>query len=76
VLDGLDDEVINKITHTNAMRLYHFNPFATRPPAQSTVAALRAEAPDVDVVTRVGRHADERDIAQWRAMTGAAVAAK
>jgi hypothetical protein len=34
------------------------------------VGALRAEAADVDTVTRVGRPADERDIKTWRKMTG------
>ena len=43
------------------MRHYHFDPFATRPKEQCTVAALRAESPDVDTVTRVGRLATERD---------------
>jgi hypothetical protein len=36
------------------------------------VEALRAEAADVDTVTRVGRRADERDVETWRKMTGTA----
>jgi hypothetical protein len=36
------------------------------------VGALRAEASDVDTVTRVGRPADERDVKTWRKMTGTA----
>jgi hypothetical protein len=57
------------------MRHYRFDPFATRPREQCTVAALRAEASDVDTVTHVGRAADETDIAAWKAMTGAAAKA-
>jgi predicted TIM-barrel fold metal-dependent hydrolase len=61
VMDPLTDVQVAKITHENAMRHYHFDPFATRPKEQCTVAALRAESPDVDPVTRVGRLATERD---------------
>ena len=61
VMAPLTDEQVAKITHENAMRHYHFDPFATRPKEQCTVAALRAESPDVDTVTRVGRLATERD---------------
>ncbi len=43
------------------MAHYSFDPFAHRPKEQCTVAALRAESPDVDTVTRVGRLATERD---------------
>jgi predicted TIM-barrel fold metal-dependent hydrolase len=66
---GIDDATVNQITHENAMKHYKFDPFAVRSREQSTVGVLRAEAPDVDVVTRVGRAADERDLAQWNAMT-------
>ena len=62
---------IDAISHGNAMRHYHFDPFAHRPREQCTVAALRAESPDVDVVTRVGRAADERDLAEWQRITSA-----
>lgn len=68
-LAGCSDDVINKITHENAMMHYHFDPFATRPRELCTAKALRAESPDVDVVTRVGRPADERDIESWRQIT-------
>jgi hypothetical protein len=60
------DELVAKLTHENAMRHYHFDPFATRPREQATVAALRAEATDVDTVTRLGRKADERDAQFFR----------
>jgi uncharacterized protein with FMN-binding domain len=37
------------------MRVFQFDPFAHRPKEQCTVAALRAQSPDVDVVTRSPR---------------------
>ena len=70
-LDGLAEDEINAISHGNAMHHYHFDPFAHRPREQCTVAALRAESPDVDVVTRVGRAADARDLAEWQRITSA-----
>ncbi len=69
LFDGLPEDVVAKITHKNAMRHYQFDPFAHRPPEKCTAAALRAESPDVDVVTRVGRPADERDLAIWKSIT-------
>ncbi len=66
LFDGVPEDVVAKITHRNAMRHYQFDPFAHRPPQQCTAAALRAESPDVDVVTRVGRPADERDAEFWK----------
>ena len=57
------------------MRHYQFDPFAIRPREQCTVAALRAEATDVDTVTHVGRLADETDMAAWKKMTSAAARA-
>ena len=51
-------------------RLADVDTFAHRPKEKCTAAALRAESPDVDVVTRVGRLASERDIESWRALTG------
>jgi predicted TIM-barrel fold metal-dependent hydrolase len=47
-LDGVSDADVNKITHENAIRLFHYDPFSVRPREQCTVAALRAEATDVD----------------------------
>ena len=72
LLADVDPTVVAKVTHENAMRHYRFDPFATRPKERCTAAALRAEAPDVDVVTRVGRRADERDLRAWRRLTGQA----
>ena len=45
-LEGLSDEVVNKFTHENAIRIYQFDPFAFRPKEQCTVGALRAEVND------------------------------
>lgn len=75
LLDGLAPGTIRDITHANAMRHFRFDPFAVRPRAQCTAAALRAEASDVDTVTHVGRRADARDVAAWKTMTGAAARA-
>lgn len=51
-LTGIPDDEIDKITHLNAMRHFHFDPFAHRPREKCTVGALRAEAIDVDVTLR------------------------
>ena len=75
VMSHLSDEQINKITHENAMRHYQFDPFSVRERRACTAAALRAESPDVDVVTRVGRHADQRDLEVFRRISGAAAKA-
>ena len=48
-LQGVPEEDVNKITHQNAMRIFRFDPFKHRAPEQCTVAALRAEAADVDL---------------------------
>ena len=68
-LGGCSDEVVNKITHENAMAHYQFDPFKFRSREQCTAKALRAESPDVDVITRVGRPASDRDIESWRQLT-------
>jgi hypothetical protein len=65
---ALSDEQINKITHENAMRHFSFDPFAIRPREKSTVRALRAEATDVDTVTRVGRAPDQSDRDYFRSL--------
>jgi predicted TIM-barrel fold metal-dependent hydrolase len=46
---GLTDQQIDKITHANAMRLFSYDPFATRPRELCTVGALRKEAAGRDV---------------------------
>ena len=68
-LAGLDEALIHKITHENAMKIYGFDPFATRERERCTAGALRAESPDVDVVTRVGRLSSDRDLEAWRELT-------
>jgi hypothetical protein len=69
---SLDEGVVDKITHGNAMHHFSFDPFATRPRERCTVAALRAEATDVDTVTRVGRPPDESDRDYFKNLSGAA----
>jgi hypothetical protein len=48
-LAGVIKDDIDRITHLNAMRHFRFEPFTHRPPERCTVAALRAEATDVDL---------------------------
>ena len=45
VMAPLTDEQVAKITHENAMRHYQFDPFATRPKEQCTVAACGPSRP-------------------------------
>ncbi len=59
-LADVDDSQINKITHENAMRLFQYDPYAIRPREKCTVAALRAEASDVDTA-QVSRLKNKRD---------------
>jgi predicted TIM-barrel fold metal-dependent hydrolase len=55
-LQGVPDDEVNKITHLNAMKLYHYHPFATRARETCTVGALKAEATDVDIsIQSMGR---------------------
>jgi hypothetical protein len=65
----LPDRLINKITHENAMKAYSFDPFAHIPKDHATAGYLRGQAADVDVVTRVGREASQRDLDAWARMT-------
>ncbi|HML00249.1 MAG TPA: amidohydrolase family protein [Acidimicrobiales bacterium] len=51
-LAGVPGADVDKITHQNAMRIFSYDPFAVRPREQCTVAALRAQAADVDVWLR------------------------
>jgi len=69
LLDGLEPGVVSRLTHENAMRHFQFDPFATRARELCTARALRAEAGDVDTVTRSGRPADDRDLAAWSRLT-------
>jgi predicted TIM-barrel fold metal-dependent hydrolase len=47
--DGVPDDEVDKITHANALRHFRLDAFAHRPRELCTVAALRAEAHDVDL---------------------------
>ena len=76
LLADVEPGVVDQLTYRNAMRLFQFDPFATRPHARCTVGALRGEVGDVDTVTRVGRPADDTDVAAWRQMTSAAASAR
>ncbi|MEO3760172.1 amidohydrolase family protein [Mycobacterium sp. B14F4] len=55
-LGGVSDEEVDKITHLNAMRHFHYDPFAHIPREEATVGALRREAADWDVTIRSVRH--------------------
>jgi hypothetical protein len=72
----LDDVVINKITHANAMAAYSFDPFRHIPQEDARAGQLRAQATDVDVVTHVGRQASQRDRDAWTRMTQFALQAQ
>jgi len=53
-LKGIPDPEIDKITHLNAMKHFHFDPFAHIPRQECTVGALRSLAGDVDLTPLVG----------------------
>ncbi len=48
-LAGVPEDEIHKMTHRNAIELFRLDAFGRRPPEKCTVAALRAESPDVDL---------------------------
>jgi predicted TIM-barrel fold metal-dependent hydrolase len=48
-LSGVPDHEIDLMTHLNAMKFFHYDPFSVIPREQATVGALRARAGDVDV---------------------------
>lgn len=48
-LDGLDPDIVEAVTHANALRFFGFDPFAHRAPGLCTAGALRAEAAGVNV---------------------------
>jgi hypothetical protein len=57
---NVPDAEINRITHENAMQCFSFDPFKYRPKQKATVAALRAEATDVDTsIKSMGRRKAE-----------------
>lgn len=70
--DGVPDEDINKITHENAMKLFHFDPYPVRPRERCTVGALREEARDHDVSLKsIGRRATVSTVETFTAFTDA-----
>jgi predicted TIM-barrel fold metal-dependent hydrolase len=66
----LPEDVIAKITHENAMRLFRYDPFAHRPKESCTVGALRAEATDVDVAPRTMNRTKSVDAAELLTLAG------
>jgi hypothetical protein len=62
-LNGLPQEDVAKITHRNAMRIFHFDPFPIRPRERCTAGALRSEVPDHDVsIVSKGLHRHETSV--------------
>ena len=53
--DDVPDDEVRKITHENAMRHFQYDPFVDIPKEECRVAALRAQATDVDVTPRSQR---------------------
>jgi len=68
----LPDAEIDAITHENAMRLFSYDPFAIRPKATSTVAALRSEVVGHDVEIR----SSGQPVATGERVTAASIQAK
>ncbi len=66
-LDGVSDEDINKMTHENAIREFRLDSFSHRTREQCTVAALRAEAGDVDLSLK--SHGGKAPVAEVRPVT-------
>jgi hypothetical protein len=64
---GCTDTEMDQITWGNMGRFYDYDPFARVPREQANVAALRAQALDVDTVIRPK--------AEWRALAEAKAAA-
>jgi predicted TIM-barrel fold metal-dependent hydrolase len=52
-IDGLSDDLVDRITHLNALRHYRYD--LPGPREECTVGALRARATDVDVAPRSAR---------------------
>jgi hypothetical protein len=48
-LDRIPDAEVGAITHLNALRLFHYDPFSVHAREDCTVGALRARGADVDV---------------------------
>ena len=65
---NVPDAEINKMTHENAMRWYHFDPFTHIPKDQATVGALRkaAEGHDVSIHALSARKGRRRQLRRLR----------
>ena len=61
---GLSDEVIDKLTHLNAMKFFNFDPIAILGRENCTVAALRAKATHIDTAPRSFKGKDARVIGE------------
>jgi hypothetical protein len=60
-VENLGDDVIDRVTHRNAIDHFRYDPFAERPREECTVGALRASAADVDVTPKsVGRRLEKK----------------
>lgn len=55
-LVGMTDDEIDRVTHSNAMRHFQYDPFRHIPRAEATVAALRSRATGWDVAVRATAH--------------------
>jgi predicted TIM-barrel fold metal-dependent hydrolase len=55
-MGNLPDDVLNKLTHENAMNIFNYDPFKHIPREEATVGALRAKATDVDISTKPTTH--------------------
>ena len=73
-LIGVGDDDVNAMTHGNAMRLFHYDPFSIIPRDQCTVGALRAGATGVDVEARSSGKPVQRPSSPVRIIDLAAVA--
>jgi hypothetical protein len=70
-LEGIPDAEIEKITHLNAMRHFHFDPFKHIPKEECTVGALRAQATDVDLTPLVGGGGNPAELEPGQVITTA-----
>jgi predicted TIM-barrel fold metal-dependent hydrolase len=71
-LDSVPDHEIDQMTHLNAMRHFRFDPFAVREPEECTVAALRAQATDVDVTPKPSARVQQRKMTKGTDLIGVA----
>ncbi len=70
-VEKLSERDINRITHENAMRHFHNDPFAVIPREEATVRALRARAAGRDVAAHSTRKGAQMPMATRAADLGA-----